>query len=454
MFEGHALRYIVGNSKEHTLLSVLRRASVVVLCLVLVGTAPVLAQPPSKGTEILWDRYGVPHIFAPDHPSLFYAYGYAQMEAHSELLLRLYAQARGRGAEFYGEQLPDRRPLGAHQRHPGTAKKWAAGQSAEFGPLIESFVRGLNAWAAEHKADLSAEAQRVLPVSVEDVYAHCLRVIHYDWIINPAKLSTRLARADDETHGSNEWAIAPSRSATGKAMLMSNSHLQWGDIHTYFEVQLSAPGVTSYGAVWVGFPVLRQCFTEYLGWTQTTNNPAESDLYRLVLKDGGYVLDGQVKPFETHTETIKVREPNGSLRDVLLTVRRSVHGPVVADRGGSPIAMRVAAIDRPRLFEQFWRMGLAKNLGEWQDAMRMQQLPLFNTAYADRDGHIAYVYNATLWAHTTGDYRFWQGVVPGDRSELIATDDRALRRHPQGDRPAARAGCRTPTTCRGRRCIR
>jgi acyl-homoserine-lactone acylase len=53
---------------------------------------------PAKGTEILWDRYGIPHIFAPDHPSLFYAYGYAQMEAHSELLLRLYAQARGRSA--------------------------------------------------------------------------------------------------------------------------------------------------------------------------------------------------------------------------------------------------------------------------------------------------------------------------------------------------------------------
>ena len=81
-----------------------------------------------------------------------------------------------------------------------------------------------------------------------------------------------------------------------------------------------------------------------------------------------------------------------------------------------PIAMRVAALDRPRMFEQFWRMGLAKNFAEWEAAMRMQQLPLFNTAYADRDGHIAYVYNATLWKHPTGDYRFWQGVVPGDKS--------------------------------------
>ena len=170
------------------MLSVLRRAPVVVLCLVLVGKAPVLAQAPAKGTEILWDRYGVPHIFAPDHASLFYAYGYAQMEAHSELLLRLYAQARGRGAEFYGANYLDADRWVRTNGIPETAKKWAAGQSAEFGPLIESFVRGLNAWAAEHKADLSAEAQRVLPVSVEDVYAHCLRVIHYDWIINPAKL--------------------------------------------------------------------------------------------------------------------------------------------------------------------------------------------------------------------------------------------------------------------------
>jgi acyl-homoserine-lactone acylase len=276
------------------------------------------------------------------------------MEAHSELLLRLYAQARGRGAEFYGETYLEADRWVRTNGIPATAKQWAAGQSAEFAPLIQAFVAGINGWATEHKADLSPAAHAVLPVTAEDVYAHCLRVIHYDWIINPAKLEARLKRAESDVHGSNEWAIAASRSASGHAILMSNSHLQWGDIHTYFEVQLSAPGVTSYGAVWVGFPVLRQCFTESVGWTQTTNNPAESDLYRLVLKDGGYVLYDHVKPFETHTEVIKVRDANGSLRDVPLEVRRSVHGPIVAERGGAPIAMRVAAIDRPG-WRQFWR---------------------------------------------------------------------------------------------------
>ncbi len=384
--------------------------------------APAAGAASATATEILWDRYGVPHIFAPDHGALFKAYGYAQMEAHAELLVRLYAQARGRAAEYYGPEYLASDKWVRTNGLPDTAKQWAKGQSADFAPLIESFAKGLNQWADEHRTELSASAQAVLPLTPEDVYAHGLRVIHYDWVVSPTRLENRLKRWEDEVHGSNEWAVAASRSASGKALLMSNSHLQWGDVHTYFEVQLTAPGVTSYGAVWVGFPVLRQCFTEYVGWTQTTNNPAESDLYGIVEKDGGYVLDGQVKPFDTHTETLKIKQADGSLKEEPLTIRRTVHGPIVAERKGLPIAMRVAALDRPKMFEQFWRMGLAKNFQEWETAMRLQQLPIFNTAYADRDGHIAYVYNSTLWKHATGDYRFWQGVVPGDKSELIGTE--------------------------------
>ena len=61
------------------------------------------------------------------------------------------------------------------------------------------------------RADLSAAAQAVLPLTVEDVYAHGLRTIHFDWIVSPRRLEQRLARYDNDVHGSNEWAIAPSR---------------------------------------------------------------------------------------------------------------------------------------------------------------------------------------------------------------------------------------------------
>jgi acyl-homoserine-lactone acylase len=382
------------------------------------GAAPS-AGLPAKGTEILWDRYGIPHIFASDHASLFYAYGYAQMEAHSELLVRLYTQSRGRAAEFYGEQYLDSDRWVRVNGIPELAKRWAAQQPPDFAPLLEAFVAGLNAWGKEHNDSLSAAAKAAFPFHPEDVLAHGLRVIHYDWLVSASKVETRLKRAELGVHGSNEWAIAPSHSANGHAMLMSNSHLEWGDMHTYFEVQLNAPGVNSYGAVWVGIPVLRQCFTDYLGWTQTTNNPNGADLYRLTLKDGGYVLDGTVRQFQASKQIIHVRQSDGTTRDEPLRIRRSEQGPLVVDRPNTAIALRVTALDRPRLFEQFWKMGLAHNLKEFQDAVRMQQLPLFNTAYADRDGHIMYLYNAAVPIRPRGDYQFWSGIVPGDKSDLI-----------------------------------
>ena len=400
-----------------------RVAVVAALTLIAAGTAPRAAVVPEKGTEILWDTYGIPHIFAPDHPSLFYAYGYAQMEGHAELLTRLYAQSRGRGAEFYGDAYlaSDRwvRTTGIPQK----AKQWASQQTPDFGPLIRAFTEGLNAWATKHPDMLSAAAKRVLPFTPEDVYAHGLRVIHYDWLTSEQNLYRKVRQEVIETHGSNGWAIGPSKSATGNAMLMSNSHLPWSDMDTYFEVQLTAPGVTSYGAVWVGFPVLRQCFTEYVAWTQTTNGPTGADVYRLTLAGDGYVLDGQTRAFEVVQQVIKVRQPDGTLKDVAHTVRRTVHGPVFTDRRGVTVALRVVPADRPRMFEQFWRMGLAKNFDEWRTAMRMQQLPIFHTMYADRDGRIMYVYNAAPPVRKHGDHAFWSGVIPGDKSELIAGTD-------------------------------
>src|SRR6516164_6132035 len=122
------------------------KRKLLLLLILLLALATGLAAVPEKGTEILWDRYGIPHIFAPDHASLFYAYGYAQMEAHSELLLRLYTQARGRAAEFYGESYVDSDRWVRINGIPERAKQWAAQQSPEFAPLLRAFAAGINAW--------------------------------------------------------------------------------------------------------------------------------------------------------------------------------------------------------------------------------------------------------------------------------------------------------------------
>src|SRR6266487_3701578 len=65
------------------------------------------AQQPKRNAEILWDSYGVPHIFAQDRNGLAYAFGWAQMQNHSDLMLRLVAQARGNASELLGPDYLD-----------------------------------------------------------------------------------------------------------------------------------------------------------------------------------------------------------------------------------------------------------------------------------------------------------------------------------------------------------
>ena len=56
-------------------------------------------------TEILWDNYGVPHIYGENAQSMYFGFGWAQMQNHANLILKLYAQARGKAAEYFGKEI-------------------------------------------------------------------------------------------------------------------------------------------------------------------------------------------------------------------------------------------------------------------------------------------------------------------------------------------------------------
>ncbi|MFB6099486.1 MAG: penicillin acylase family protein, partial [Salinibacter sp.] len=72
--------------------------------LVVLGLLGCTSRPVPERTEILWDTWGVPHIYGSQADSLMYAFGWAQMKAHGNRVLRLYGEARGRAAEYWGEK--------------------------------------------------------------------------------------------------------------------------------------------------------------------------------------------------------------------------------------------------------------------------------------------------------------------------------------------------------------
>lgn len=387
------------------------------------------AQVP-RSTEILWDTYGVPHIYGKDARSAFKAFGWAQMQSHGNLILRLYGQARGRAAEYWGEEYKtsDRwvRTMGV----PDRAREWYKAQSPTFRSYLDAFAAGINSYAQEHADLIDDEVSVVLPVNAVDLLAHAMRVLHFTFVVDPESVA---GVSDlERTSGSNGWAIAPARSASGNAMLLANPHLPWSDLFLWYEAQLTAPGIDAYGATLVGIPVLAIAFNDHLGWTHTVNTHDGWDAYELTLASGGYRFDDKVRAFETEEQTLKVKQDDGKLRSEQLVVRRSIHGPVVTQKDGKAVALRVVGLDQPGVLEQWWDMARATNLTKFEAVLKRLQLPMFTVMYADRDGHIMHLFNGQVPVRSKGDFEYWEGIIPGDTSTTLWT-----KTHPYPDLPRA-----------------
>lgn len=386
------------------------------LLLAALSPAPQAAAAPATA-EILWDTYGVPHIFAPDDESLLHAYGWAQMQAHGDLVLRLYAQARGRAAEYWGKDYLDSDKHVRRMGVPARAAEWLARETPAERRQLEAFVLGMNAYAAKHPESLDPQGRPVLPVAAVDVLGHTQRVLHLVFVAG-REAQRAQDRFQEKTSGSNAWAVAPARSASGKALLVANPHLPWGDLFTWFEAHFVAPGLNATGAALVGQSVPGIGFNEHLGWTHTVNTIDAADTYELTLVEGGYLFDGSVRAFETETQTLKVRQDDGSLREEALAIKRSVHGPVLSEKAGKALALRVAGLDQPHIVDQYWRMIRARNLEEFESALRQLQMPMFTVMYADRDGRILHLFGGRTPVRPAGPWD-WARSVPGDTSKTL-----------------------------------
>ena len=386
-------------------------------------TASVAAPSAKWGAgEILWDSFGVPHIYAKTEEGGFYGFGYAQAQSHGNLLLRMYGESRARAAEYWGEKYESQDKWLVANDVPARSVQWFRQQTPQMQKNLEAFAAGINAYAAAHPDRIAAEVKVVLPLKGVDIIAHAQRLMNFGYIASDRKV---LADPSiNEAGGSNAWAVAPSRSASGKAMLLANPHLPWAPSQlTYYEAQITAPGLAIYGATQVGLPVLRFGFNNDLGFTNTVNTMQGFTSYQLTLEGNGYRFDGKVLPFKSETKSYKVKQADGTLKTVSFEQKSTVHGPVFTlPAGKTVIALKVAGLDRSGVLEQYLDMGKARDWVTFEKALRRMQVVMFNIIYADRAGHILYLDNGLLPKHTSGDLKYWSAPVPGDTSATLWKD--------------------------------
>src|SRR5690606_16938583 len=83
--------------------------------------------------------------------------------------------------------------------------------------------------------------------------------------------------------GSNQWSIAPSRTADGSAVLLTDPHLTWEGLAVFYEAHVVGDKLEMHGFFMVGVPMVALGHNGKVGWAATTGGPDTADVYELEL---------------------------------------------------------------------------------------------------------------------------------------------------------------------------
>ena len=198
--------------------------------------------------------------------------------------------------------------------------------------------------------------------------------------------------------GSNEWAVAPSRTRDGHALLLINPHQSFVGVQRYAEIHIdSREGLRFSGLTVFGFLLPYMGHNDRLGWAYTDNYADHSDLYAIAFDDPARPLsyrygDGR-RDAIAWSDSIAVRTGDRAFEIRRFEFRRTHHGPIVGlDDAGRPLAVKMARYEDGGWFDQWDAMIRARSMDEWRAALAPLHVAYMNTMYADADGNIGYLY--------------------------------------------------------------
>lgn len=275
--------------------------------------------------------------------------------------------------------------------------------------VYEGFAAGINRFVELYPGQFPAAMPRDFTgydvSSLEIQGPSAMKVRNFLAALNPAAAPTRPSPPEgneDEgpgpDDGSNAWAFAPSRTRSGRAILLRNPHLQWNA--GYYEAHITVPGVVDfYGDFRIGGPfAVVGGFNKDLGWS-TTNNAQDLDqIYSFDVAPNNpdhYLLDGKAVPLTRELVTAQYRNGPGVSSETR-EYWSTQFGPVIHRANGKVYVFKYAGDGEFRAGEQFLRMMRSKSLAEWRSAMKLRARTTSNFTYADRDGNIFFIWNASL----------------------------------------------------------
>lgn len=455
----------------------------------------------TEPVKISLDDRLVPHIFAQNEEDAYFAQGYITAQHRLFQMDLASRKASGRLSEVLGEDLlvidKRQRRLGMVYAATNTLKVWKE-SPASFAKL-EAFTAGVNAYIDKLKpkdypvefklldfvperwtalktslmlknmaqtlcmrnedleatntlahfgqetfdllySDNNPKESPIIPADVKWNFKQQLQDSIINSNLSQLPLPRRQGTQMPDGIGSNNWAVAGSKTNSKGPILCSDPHLPLTLPSVWYEVQLHCPGLNVYGVSLPGVPGVMIGFNEDIAWGMTNVGHDVLDWYTInwaEAKKESYFYDGKLMQVDKVIERYEVKG-QGVVFD---TVKYTVWGPVVYESKGhakQDLAMRWMAHFEPEdaEIEVISKLNKAKNYDDYAAALRPYNTPAQNFAFASKSGDIALKVQGRFPIKRNRQGRFiqdgsksandWQGFIPEAHNPKVKNPKRGF----------------------------
>ena len=437
----------------------------------------------SAPVTIVRDAMGVPHIYADSYADGWFALGFVHAEDRLWQMDIQYRAAAGRLSEILGPSMLSTdeffRTIGLDRvaASAATARE-AAGQLD--GTVMNAYVAGVNAyissldppdypiefkllgykpepWSVQKSlaegaliawglmGDLydleynllvqklgAAQAQELFPdypaaaqypiqpASVVPTEGSLLSAAAAQDILRKAALAAPWI-PDFEGAGSNNWAVAGTRTATGMPILDADPHLQFQLPAVWYEADLHTPpfqfngvsysGFNLRGATFPGIPAFFFGTNGHIAWGETNTGADVNDFFVEHLSPNGtqYEHGGAWHPVTVYDEPIEVK--GGGVVD--FQVKATDHGPILTEQDEN-VSMQSTIVYFGQELQAMLGINLAQDSDQFNASAQYWHVPAQNIIYADNNGpHGNIGIRSTGWYPIRGNF---SGRLPVDGS--------------------------------------
>jgi acyl-homoserine-lactone acylase len=382
-------------------LVLLLAAVVLVSCARQEAVAPEVAawRERAQGVTITRDDWGIPHVKAKTDADAVFGLMYAQAEDDFNRVETNFINSQGRLAEAEGESAIYRDLRMKLFIDPEDMKAKYRSSPDWLKALMDAWADGLNYYLHTHPQEKPRVLTRFEPWMAltfsegsigGDIERVNLAQLEAFYGKNPSTTAAAGLVSPAEPTGSNGFAVAPSNTTAGHALLWINPHTSF-----YFRAEAqvtSDEGLNAYGALTWGQFFIYQGFNERAGWMHTSSSVDNIDEYaETIVRKGDqlfYRYGSEERPLVTQSIVVPYMTAAGTSQKVF-TVYRTHHGPIVREADGKWIAVRLMEEPVTALMQSYSRTK-ARNLAEFKRTMDLHTNSSNNTVFADAEGNIAY----------------------------------------------------------------